>query len=27
VKSDTKMPNLELRKEEIEALVAFINSQ
>ena len=27
VKSDTKMPNLELRKEEIEALVAFINSK
>jgi len=27
VKSDTKMPNLELREEEIEALVAFINSK
>jgi len=27
VKSDTKMPNLGLRKEEIEALVAFINSK
>jgi hypothetical protein len=27
VKSDTQMPNLELRKEEIEALVAFINSK
>ena len=27
VKSDTKMPNLELRKEEIEALIAFINSK
>ena len=26
-KSDTQMPNLELKKEEIEALVAFINSQ
>ena len=26
-KSDTKMPNLELRKEEIEALIAFINSK
>ena len=27
VKSDTKMPNLGLRKEEIEALVTFINSK
>jgi hypothetical protein len=27
VKSDTKMPNLELSQEEIEALVAFINSK
>jgi hypothetical protein len=27
VKSDTKMPNLELPEEEIEALVAFINSK
>jgi hypothetical protein len=27
VKSDTQMPNLELRQEEIEALVAFINSK
>ena len=27
VKSDTKMPNLELREEEIEALIAFINSK
>lgn len=26
-KSDTQMPNLELKKEEIEALVAFINSR
>ncbi|HEX2989742.1 MAG TPA: cytochrome c [Anaerolineales bacterium] len=26
-KSDTQMPNLELKKEEIEALVAFINSK
>ena len=26
-KSDTKMPNLKLRKEEIEALIAFINSK
>jgi cytochrome c2 len=27
VKSDTKMPNLGLKKTEIEALVAFINSK
>lgn len=27
VKSDTQMPNLELRQTEIEALVAFINSK
>ncbi len=27
VKSDTKMPNLDLTKVEIEALVAFINSK
>lgn len=27
VKSDTKMPNLELHKDEIEALVAFLNSK
>jgi hypothetical protein len=27
VKSDTQMPNLELREGEIEALVAFINSK
>jgi mono/diheme cytochrome c family protein len=26
-KSDTKMPNLELKKTEIEALIAFINSK
>ena len=26
-KSDTKMPNLELTKDEIEALIAFINSK
>jgi hypothetical protein len=26
-KSDTEMPNLELKKEEIEALIAFINSK
>jgi cytochrome c2 len=26
-KSDTKMPNLGLKKEEIEALIAFINSK
>jgi hypothetical protein len=26
-KSDTQMPNLELKKEEIEALVAFINAK
>lgn len=26
-KSDTKMPNLELKKAEIEALIAFINSK
>jgi hypothetical protein len=27
VKSDTQMPNLELKKTEIEALIAFINSK
>jgi hypothetical protein len=27
VKSDTQMPNLDLTKVEIEALVAFINSK
>ncbi|MFT3894987.1 MAG: c-type cytochrome [Anaerolineales bacterium] len=27
VKSDTKMPNLELHKDEIDALVAFLNSK
>lgn len=27
VKSDTQMPNLDLKKDEIEALVAFINSK
>jgi cytochrome c1 len=27
VKSDTNMPNLELKESEIEALVAFINSK
>ena len=27
VKSDTQMPNLELSKDEVEALVAFINSK
>jgi CxxC motif-containing protein (DUF1111 family) len=27
VKSDTRMPNLELHKDEIEALVAFLNSK
>jgi len=27
VKSDTKMPNLNLSDAEIEALVAFINSK
>ena len=26
-KSDTKMPNLDLTKEEIEALIVFINSK
>ncbi len=27
VKSDTMMPNLELKETEIEALIAFINSK
>jgi hypothetical protein len=26
-KSDAKMPNLELKKAEIEALIAFINTK
>ena len=27
VKSDTNMPNLDLAEDEIEALIAFINSK
>jgi cytochrome c1 len=27
VKSDTQMPNLNLAEDEIEALIAFINSK